>query len=36
MVHPKASNATPVQNAKSKCTYTIKFNALFAADLVTS
>jgi hypothetical protein len=36
LVHLEASSAITVQTATSKYIYTIKFNALYAADLVTS
>ena len=36
LVHLEASSARTVQTATSKYIYTIKFNAQYAADLVTS
>jgi hypothetical protein len=36
LVHPEASSAITVQTATSKYIYTIKFNALYAADFITS
>jgi len=35
LVHLEASSTITVQTATSKYTYTIKLNALYAADLVT-
>jgi hypothetical protein len=36
LVHLEASSTITVQAATSKYIYTIKFNALYAAELVTS
>jgi hypothetical protein len=36
LVYLEASSTITVQTATSKYIYTIKFNALYAADLVTS
>jgi hypothetical protein len=36
LVHLEASSTITVQTATSKYKYTIKFNALYVADLVTS
>jgi hypothetical protein len=36
LVHLEASSAMTVQTATSKYIYTIKFNNMYAADLVTS